>query len=48
MNFKVDLQWNSTRQGTLSSPDISSKIEVVTPPEFSQGMKGKWSPEHYL
>ena len=44
--YEVSLKWNSTRQGTLSSPVISSKIEVVTPPEFPKGIKEKWSPEH--
>lgn len=44
--YEVNLLWNSATQGTLSSPVITSKIEVVTPPEFPNGMKEKWTPEH--
>jgi organic hydroperoxide reductase OsmC/OhrA len=44
--YEVDLYWNSATQGTLSSPLVASKIEVVTPPEFPHGIKEKWTPEH--
>ena len=44
--YEVNLQWNWATQGTLSSPVIASKIEVVTPPEFMNGIKEKWTPEH--
>lgn len=44
--YEVNLLWNSATQGTLSSPAIASKIEVVTPPEFPKGIKEKWTPEH--
>jgi organic hydroperoxide reductase OsmC/OhrA len=44
--YEVNLLWNSTTLGTLSSPIISSTIEVVTPPEFPRGIKEKWTPEH--
>jgi organic hydroperoxide reductase OsmC/OhrA len=44
--YEVNLTWNTATQGTLSSPVITSKIEVVTPPEFPKGMKEKWTPEH--
>lgn len=44
--YEVNLLWDSATQGTLSSPVIASKIEVVTPPEFPQGIKEKWTPEH--
>jgi organic hydroperoxide reductase OsmC/OhrA len=44
--YEVNLLWNSATQGTLSSPVIPSKIEVVTPPEFPKGIKEKWTPEH--
>lgn len=44
--YEVNLQWNSLTQGTLSSPIITSQIEVVTPPEFHGGIKEKWTPEH--
>ena len=44
--YEVNLLWNTGTQGTLSSPIIGSKIEVVTPPEFPNGIKEKWTPEH--
>ncbi len=44
--YEVDLLWDSRTQGTLSSPVITSKIDVVTPPEFPNGIKEKWTPEH--
>jgi organic hydroperoxide reductase OsmC/OhrA len=44
--YEVNLLWNSATQGTVSSPVIASKIEVVTPPEFPNGIKEKWTPEH--
>jgi organic hydroperoxide reductase OsmC/OhrA len=44
--YEVNLIWNTATQGTLSSPLITSKIEVVTPPEFPNGIKEKWTPEH--
>lgn len=45
-SYEVNLQWNSETKGTLSSPIITSEIEVVTPPEFPNGIKEKWTPEH--
>jgi hypothetical protein len=39
--YEVNLLWNSATQGTLSSPVITNKIEVVTPPEFPNGIKEK-------
>lgn len=44
--YEVNLLWNSVTQGTVSSPVIASTIEVVTPPEFPNGIKEKWTPEH--
>lgn len=44
--YEVNLTWDTATQGTLSSPIIVSKIEVVTPPEFPKGIKEKWTPEH--
>lgn len=45
-SYEVNLQWNSETKGTLSSPIITSEIEVVTPPEFPNGIKEKWTPEN--
>lgn len=44
--YEVNLQWNSKTQGILSSPIITDKLEVVTPPEFPGGMRDKWTSEH--
>jgi organic hydroperoxide reductase OsmC/OhrA len=44
--YEVDLEWESERKGTLSSPILPVKIEVATPPDFPKGMPGIWSPEH--
>jgi peroxiredoxin-like protein len=44
--YEVDLQWKDSRKGILSSPVLSSNIEVATPPEFPKGIPDIWSPEH--
>lgn len=44
--YKVEIEWNEGRRGTMSSPKLSQKIEVATPPEFPGGVEGIWSPEH--
>ncbi len=45
-NYQVDLEYLNDRKGEISSPVLDQKIEVATPPEFSKGMPGIWSPEH--
>ncbi len=44
--YSVDLNWDDTRKGTLTSFDLNQTIEVATPPEFPNGIPGIWSPEH--
>ncbi len=44
--YEVDLDWRNSRIGDLSSPVLTNKIEVATPPEFPKGVEGIWSPEH--
>ena len=44
--YEVNLLWDSATQGTLSSPIIPNHIQVSTPPEFPNGIKEKWTPEH--
>ncbi len=44
--YEVDLNWDSDRKGTMSSPVLNQTVEVATPPEFPKGMEGIWSPEH--
>ncbi len=46
--FNVNLNWIGDRKGEISSPELSSKIEVATPPNFPKGIAGIWSPEHLL
>jgi peroxiredoxin-like protein len=48
--YNVDINWENSRKGIMCSPELNKKngicIEVATPPEFSKGMEGIWSPEH--
>lgn len=44
--YEVNLQWDADRKGTVSSPVLTSRIEVATPPDFPKGMPEIWSPEH--
>jgi peroxiredoxin-like protein len=46
--YNVNLKWNSERVGEVSSPELTSKIEVATPPQFPKGVEGIWSPEHFF
>ncbi len=45
--YNVNLKWSSDRVGEVSSPELNSKIEVATPPQFPKGVEGVWSPEHF-
>lgn len=45
-SYDVRIDWKSGRMGQVSSPELYSGFEVVTPPEFKDGIEGKWSPEH--
>lgn len=47
-HYNVKVNWENDRKGLMSSPVLQSTIEVATPPEFSKGMPGIWSPEHLL
>ena len=44
--YEVNLDWTETRKGELTSPMLTNKIDVATPPEFPNGIEGIWSPEH--
>ncbi|MFN8116424.1 MAG: OsmC family protein [Bacteroidia bacterium] len=46
--YNVSLKWNAERVGEVSSPELNSKIEVATPPQFPKGVEGIWSPEHFF
>jgi peroxiredoxin-like protein len=45
-HYKVNLSWTGERRGEIDSPELTTKIDVATPPEFPKGIKGIWSPEH--
>lgn len=45
-HYKVNLNWTGERKGEIFSPELDSRIDVATPPEFPKGIKGIWSPEH--
>lgn len=42
----MNLNWQRDRLGTVLSPELPTRIEVATPPEFEGGIPGIWSPEH--
>ena len=44
--YEVDLRWKQDRIGEISSPVLTSALEVATPPQFEKGVEGIWSPEH--
>ncbi|MCC7331414.1 MAG: OsmC family protein [Flavobacteriales bacterium] len=44
--YNVSLKWEEGRKGVLSSPELPTRFEVATPPEFDKGIPGIWSPEH--
>jgi peroxiredoxin-like protein len=44
--YEVAVNWEAGKKGLLVAPSLNDSIEVVTPPEFSGGISGKWSPEH--
>jgi peroxiredoxin-like protein len=46
--YNVSLKWNEGRVGEVFSPELNSKIEVATPPQFPKGVEGVWSPEHFF
>ncbi|MFA5556570.1 MAG: OsmC family protein [Flavobacteriaceae bacterium] len=46
-SYQVDLKWKEGRIGEVSSPDLDTKIECATPPEFANGVPNFWSPEHF-
>ena len=44
--YNLSLTWKEGRIGEMSAPDLPTRIEVATPPEFDKGVAGIWSPEH--
>ncbi len=46
--YNVNLKWNEGRVGEVFSPELNSRIEVATPPQFPKGVEGVWSPEHFF
>ena len=44
--YEVAVVWKMDRKGMMSASDVSTKIEVATPPQFPKGMENFWSPEH--
>jgi peroxiredoxin-like protein len=46
--YETSLDWTEDRKGIISSSVLHDSIEVATPPEFTGGMPGIWSPEHLL
>jgi len=44
--YNVDIAWTQERKGEMSSPELSTAVEIATPPQFPKGVEGIWSPEH--
>ncbi|WP_226064371.1 OsmC family protein [Kaistella polysaccharea] len=44
--YNVNISWTKDRQGEMSSPELLTKVEIATPPQFPKGVEGIWSPEH--
>ena len=44
--YRVTINWDEGRIGTMQSDVLEDKIRVATPPEFPGGVEGLWSPEH--
>lgn len=44
--YEMSVKWQADRKGVMSSPVLSTTIEVATPPQFPKGIEGIWSPEH--
>jgi peroxiredoxin-like protein len=44
--YNVNLNWEKDRVGNIHSPELSEKITIATPPEFTKGVANIWSPEH--
>lgn len=44
--YNVDINWKSGRTGEMISPELTTTVEIATPPQFPNGVEGIWSPEH--
>lgn len=44
--YQVDVKWLEDRKGVMSSPALEQNVEIATPPQFTKGIEGIWSPEH--
>lgn len=44
--YNVNVNWTGDRKGQLTSPELTTSVEVATPPQFPKGIEGVWSPEH--
>ena len=44
--YTIDINWKNDRLGEMSSPELSEKVEIATPPQFPKGVENIWSPEH--
>ena len=46
--YEVNLKWTGKTKGILSSTILPKEIEMETPPDYSNGTEGMWTPEHLL
>ncbi len=48
MQYNVNTSWKYEKLGIIKSSVLDNIIEVATPPEFTGGIAGIWTPEHLL
>jgi organic hydroperoxide reductase OsmC/OhrA len=48
MQYQVSTSWKYEKLGIIKSSVLDSIIEVATPPEFTGGIAGIWTPQHLL
>ena len=40
--YNVDISWKNNRIGEMSSTELSTKVEIATPPQFPKGVENIW------
>jgi organic hydroperoxide reductase OsmC/OhrA len=48
IQYQVSTSWKYEKLGIIKSSVLDSIIEVATPPEFTGGIAGIWTPQHLL
>lgn len=48
IQYQVSTSWKYEKLGIIKSSVLDNIIEVTTPPEFTGGIAGIWTPQHLL